>query len=149
MSLTITLPPTYGYTAGLALGVIPLMAFIQGNMSGICRKAARIAYPTPYATANEAASDPAKHRFNCAQRAHGNLLENMPQTIATLLWTGLFYPTAAPVLGGLWVVCRGIYAYGYIYGKSENGKGRLAGSGFWLCQLGLIGLSLAAAAKFV
>ena len=33
---------------------------------------------------------------------------------------------------------RIMYATGYTRADKENGKGRLAGSGFWLAQLGLV-----------
>lgn len=36
-----------------------------------------------------------------------------------------------------WIVFRMLYAKGYTRADKEGGKGRLAGSGFWLAQLGL------------
>ncbi|EME38981.1 hypothetical protein DOTSEDRAFT_92243 [Dothistroma septosporum NZE10] len=148
MPITLTLPTTYGYTAILALGAIPLLSFFQGMTVSSLRKAARVPYPNAYASAEQSKSSPEAYKFNCAQRAHGNLLENMPQTIAMLLFAGLFYPTATPVLGATWVVGRVLYAYGYITSK-ENGKGRSLGAVFWLGQLGLMGLCVSAGLKMI
>ncbi|KAK4609200.1 Microsomal glutathione S-transferase 3 [Fulvia fulva] len=142
------LPDTYGYTALLAVGVIPLMSFLQGTTVTTFRKAANVPYPNPYATAEQCKSSQEAYQFNCAQRAHGNLLENMPQTIAMLLFAGLFYPTATPVLGAVWVVGRVLYAYGYITSK-EGGKGRNVGGMFWIAQLGLLGLCVSAGLKLL
>lgn len=63
----------------------------------------------------------------------------MPQTIASLLFSGLFYPRAAPLLGATWIVFRAIFAYGYITSSKPEGRGRMYGSGgMWAAQLGLL-----------
>lgn len=144
-----TIPDGYGYTALIALGVIPLMGFVQGSVVTTLRQRAKVPYPNAYATHEQVKNSPEAYKFNCAQRAHGNLLENMPQTIATLLFSGLFYPQAAPILGLIWVVSRALYAYGYITSNKPSGKGRAIGGGFWIGQLGLIGLSATAAFKML
>lgn len=149
MSLSITVPQGYGYTVLVALGAIPLLAQIQGSISTSLRKPAQVPYPNHYATAEQAKSNQNAHKYNCAQRAHGNLLENMPQTIVSMLFAGLFYPTAAPILGVAWTAFRVVYAYGYIWSTKPQGKGRLYGSGMWLPQLGLWGLCIAAGLKML
>lgn len=67
-------------------------------------------------------------------------MENFPATIVSLLVVGLQYPKTAAITGGLWSVFRVIYATGYTRSDKEMGKGRLYGSGFWLCQFVLFGL---------
>lgn len=150
MPLAITIPDNYGYTALIALGVLPLMSFIQGSVVTSLRKPAKVPYPNHYATAEQVKASPEAYKFNCAQRAHGNFLENMPQTLALMLFNGLFYPTATPVLGGIWVLGRSLYAYGYITSTpGSNGKGRSIGSIFYLGQLGLLVLAVTSAIKMI
>lgn len=39
-------------------------------LTGGARKASGLKYPIPYATVEQAAKDPAAHRFNCCQVRH-------------------------------------------------------------------------------
>ncbi|RVX72517.1 hypothetical protein B0A52_03707 [Exophiala mesophila] len=148
MPQTITLPDGYGYAAVIALGLVPALAFVQGMVVTNLRKAAGVPYPNPYATHQQAKENPAAHKFNCAQRAHANLLENMSQTMAFVLFSALEYPNAAKYLGLGWVVARALYAYGYINDK-KTGKGRYLGGWFWFMQLPLLGLSVSTAIKLL
>lgn len=84
----------------------------------------------------------AAYRFNCAQRAHANLLESMPQTMLYILVAGVKWPIASTALGTAWVVLRAVYAHGYIYSNKPNGKGRYNGAAFWLCQGALWGMAV-------
>ena len=72
--------------------------------------------------------------------AHYNFLENLPFVVPSLLISGLRYPLTAAGMGVGWMVCRLIYAIGYTRSDKSDGKGRLVGSGFWLFQLGLMGM---------
>lgn len=81
-------------------------------------------------------------QFNCAQRAHGNFLENASQTMFFTLVAGLKYPQLATGLGAAWLACRSLFLYGYVYSGKPQGKGRLIGSFFWLVQGALWGLSV-------
>ncbi|KEF59970.1 glutathione S-transferase [Exophiala aquamarina CBS 119918] len=146
MPQTITLPDGYGYVALIALGLTPILSFVQGIVVTSFRKAAGVPYPNAYATPQQMKATPAAYHFNCAQRAHANLLENMPQTILSMLFSGLVHPRAATWLGGFWLACRVLYALGYVKGSGDDekgkGKGRMIGGGFWLAQFALIGLSI-------
>jgi glutathione S-transferase len=57
-----------------------------------------------------------------------------------MLVAGLQYPVTSSVLGVGWMVSRLVYALGYTRRDKSDGSGRLAGSTFWLFQLGLFGL---------
>lgn len=63
--------------------------------------------------------------------------------MGALLIAGLVYPKTAAGLGALWTASRYMYMYGYSKGEA-GGKGRYkkGGAGFWLGELGLIGLSV-------
>lgn len=131
---------TPSYVLAISLVATPFLAFAHGTVTGAKRKAAKIRYPNAYASDQEMKSNPAAHQFNRAQRAHAQFMENAPQTIVSMLVSGLVYPNATIVLGLGWYISRVLYLYGYVAGKEQNGQGRYLGSGFWLAQLGLIGL---------
>lgn len=113
------------------------------------RKPAGVPYPYAYASPEKAKENRDAYKFNCAQRAHGNLVENMPQTIAIMLFAGLEYPTATAALGAAWLGFRMVYAFGYIASQKKNGVGRMYGGGFWLMQAGLWALCLSTALKML
>ncbi|KAK5452236.1 hypothetical protein LTS15_007302 [Exophiala xenobiotica] len=144
-----TVPENYGYVVLVALGLTPVLAFAQGNVVTSLRKAAGVPYPNPYATPQQAKEKPAAYKFNCAQRAHANLLENMPQTMMYMLFAGLEYPTTTAALGAGWLFFRAMYAYGYIQGEKENGGSRLYGAPGWLIQGGLWALCISTALKML
>jgi len=78
--------------------------------------------------------------FNCAQRAHGNFLEQLALFMPALLVAGVRYPVASAVLGQIWNVGRVVYAIGYTQKDGKNGSGRLYGSVQYIGFFGLIGL---------
>jgi glutathione S-transferase len=106
--------------------------------TGHYRKAANVKYPAAYAPASR--TDAEAHRFNCAQRAHSNYVENQPSFLVVLLLAGVRFPITAAVLGAAWNVARYTYAVGYSQGE-ETGKGRYKGISFWFFQAGLAGLA--------
>ena len=83
----------------------------------------------------------ALYLWNCAQRAHGNFLENHTPVVVALLISGLLYPVTSALLGVGWSVSRVAYAVGYTQTQRSDGKGRLIGAPMWLFQLGLFGLT--------
>lgn len=122
------------------------IGFWHGARCGPFRKAAGVGYPTPYADSAMLGSASAEKKqslylWNCAQRAHGNYLENQPSIVAAMLIAGLRYPVASALLGAGWSVARVAYAVGYTKADRSDGKGRLIGAPMWLFQLGLFGLT--------
>ncbi|KAL3477361.1 hypothetical protein BJX99DRAFT_257611 [Aspergillus californicus] len=144
---SITIPDNYGQAIAISLGIIPVLSFLHGSIVGSIRKDAGVPYPHTYATVEQCKSNSKAHKFNCAQRAHANFLENAPQTMLSILVAGLKYPTLAAGLGAAWVFFRCLFLYGYIYSDKPQGKGRYIGSMFWLMQAGLWGLSAVGVAK--
>lgn len=96
------------------------MTFWQTILVSSARKAAKIKYPQVYATKEEEATNVAARKFNCAQRAHQNTLENVPQIIASLLIAGLSHPRTAAISGLLYVVGRIFFTLGYNSGEPKN-----------------------------
>jgi glutathione S-transferase len=82
----------------------------------------------------------ALYLFNCAQRAHYNFLENYVAAAPAALIAGLAYPRASAITFGIWNVFRIVYALGYTDKTRSDGKGRLAGSGFWIAEAVLFGM---------
>jgi glutathione S-transferase len=100
------------------------------------RKASGIKYPTPYATQEQADKDPKAFRFNLAQRAHANFVENLSSFVIALLIAGVRYPGPATYAGAAWVTGRLAYAYGYV---NLGPNGRLPG--YLVSQLGKMALT--------
>ncbi|KAL6862361.1 ER glutathione S transferase [Trichoderma novae-zelandiae] len=90
------------------------------------RKASGIPYPIAYATPEQAEKDVAAYRFNCAQRAHANFIENQTSALGALLISGLHFPLAAALFGATWSLGRTLYLYGYT--SSAGPKGRTFGA---------------------
>lgn len=118
------------------------LAFWHGARVTSYRQPAGVAYPNAYAvsTGGKPLSQ-AEYLFNCAQRAHGNYLENHTSFVAALLLAGLRYPIASAIIGLGWCVSRVLFAIGYTRTDKDKGQGRLVGLGFWLCQLALFGMT--------
>jgi glutathione S-transferase len=108
------------------------------------RRAAKITYPQHYASAGEMEAAPADrakalYLLNCAQRAHGNYMENHAIMLVLLFAGGLAYPVASAALAGVWMVGRVMYAVGYTDPNKERGAGRQRGALQYVGILGLLG----------
>lgn len=68
-------------------------------------------------------------------------LENHASAAMAMLMAGVEYPLTTTALGAGWLLGRMVYALGYTRKDRSDGKGRLAGSFFWLFQFGLFGLA--------
>ncbi|KAL7418927.1 hypothetical protein Q5752_006611 [Cryptotrichosporon argae] len=119
-----------GLSAYLALNVFQMMKVSSA------RKVADVKYPNLYASDAEAAADPKKFAFNCAQRAHQNTLENAPWLLASFLYLSLFHPKFATGAFSTWVAGRFFYTVNY---ASGNPSARNAGVAK-IAYLGLIPL---------
>ncbi|OJJ01449.1 hypothetical protein ASPVEDRAFT_634305 [Aspergillus versicolor CBS 583.65] len=145
--VAIDIPANYGYSIAVALGAIPVLGFLHGVVVGSFRKAAGVPYPHTYATVEQCKSNPKAYKFNCAQRAHANFLENAPQTMLSILVAGVKYPELAAGLGAAWAVFRVLFLHGYVYTDKAQGAGRYNGGLFWFMQAGLWGLSVFGVAR--
>ncbi|KAH8758162.1 hypothetical protein BGZ57DRAFT_637676 [Hyaloscypha finlandica] len=134
---TVTIDPAYGWVLLAATSTFFLNSYHSIN-TGNYRKKAKCPYPAAYAPADRTDED--AHRFNCAQRAHANHIENQPSAVAALLLAGLRFPIASALMGAGWTVSRYMYMVGYSKG-GEGGKGRYKGIYFWFFQAGLAALA--------
>lgn len=107
------------------------------------RNSAGVRHPGVYAStetidkARSAQEKRALYLFNCAQRAHHNILENYPTVLTGMLIAGLRYPNTAAAAGMVWIFGRILYALGYSSANESNvdGKGRFYYGGFHLSAL--------------
>ncbi|GAA6001167.1 hypothetical protein JCM10207_007441 [Rhodosporidiobolus poonsookiae] len=124
MSLLLAANPDLAYPLLVGtVGVYSVLVYAGAKVSG-ARKAAGVAYPAPYADNALAEKDDAARKFNCAQRAHMNTLENLPVFLLTLFHSSLFHPKAAAGAGALYLAGRFAYIAGYTTGdpkKRSNG----------------------------
>ncbi|GAA5931687.1 MAPEG family protein [Sporobolomyces koalae] len=124
MSLIPIIPADYSYVVATGtVGVYSLLMFQSIKVSA-ARKAAAVDYPAPYADNADAKKDIKAKKFNCAQRAHANTLENLPIFLLTLFHSGLYHPRLASIAGVIWVAGRVAYTLGYTTGdpaKRSNG----------------------------
>ncbi len=91
--------------------------------------------------------DEDKPKFNGAQRAHQNTLEQVPFFFITLIMAGLRHPEEAAGLGAGWIVARIVYSLGY-----WTGVPKYRFPGFLLTmaiQLSPIGFGISTAAGFL
>ncbi|KAI9789660.1 MAG: hypothetical protein M1833_002277 [Piccolia ochrophora] len=141
MSYTFQVPKDYGYVV-LITAFSMVLAVWHALQIGQFRKRAKVPFPHHYAPQRAYDKDArAANAFDCAQRAHGNYLENHPTVMMSMLVAGLEYPRSTAVLGGLWCVARIMYLVGYVTsGPGENGKRRRLGTWFFIPQVGLMGL---------
>jgi glutathione S-transferase len=120
MPFSIIVPDAYAYVLGVATSTSLVNLYLSANVA-LSRKPAGISYPTMYATEEQVAKNPAAYKFNCAQRAHGNFLENQSSFLIGLLVAGLRWPVVAAGLGAGYVVFRILYGIGYV-SKGPNGR---------------------------
>ncbi|KAI5780979.1 hypothetical protein EDC01DRAFT_261805 [Geopyxis carbonaria] len=142
MSLTtLVIPADYSYVL-VTLLLTGVVNQYHGILTGTRRKRANIPYPNAYATHEAANASLDAYQFNCAQRAHANYLENLPQFVISTAIAGLSHPRITAGLAGMWLVGRVLYARGYVNGNQESkGSGRYQGMMYVLGQLGVMGLA--------
>lgn len=121
-----------------------------GIRAGSYRRAAKVPHPSVHvstetiAKASSAQEKRAMYLFNCAQRAHHNVLENYSTVLSAMLIGGLKYPVSAASLGAVWVLGRIVYAFGYTSTSPKNvdGSGRFFNGGFHLAAVSHVALVL-------
>ncbi|MCJ8730980.1 hypothetical protein PDJAM_G00190710 [Pangasius djambal] len=130
MEILDMLPANFGYVILTYFYSWVMLTYLGVNV-GRARKKYDVKYPTMYSTKDEI--------FNCIQRAHQNTLEVYPQWLVFQTIAALVYPTAASVLGVIWVTSRFSYAWGYYTGNPAK---RMNGAYGYIGLFGVIILSL-------
>ncbi|KAK5669891.1 hypothetical protein QVD99_004267 [Batrachochytrium dendrobatidis] len=133
-----TLTHEHGYVLGVAV-TSALFVTSLGIRVGAARRAAKVPYPYMYAEVAAAEKDPAKYKFNCAQRAHQNTLEGYPVFLMLLGISAIEHPMYAVASGIVWIVGKHLYAQGYCTGDPDK---RVRGAFSYLGLLTLLGISI-------
>ncbi|KAI0796353.1 hypothetical protein BC629DRAFT_289787 [Irpex lacteus] len=136
-SLSIVVPKGYSYVVAAVVSTFWLTFFQTGNVE-ITRKRAKIEYPQAYAERAEAAASKDAQIFNCAQRAHQNTLEVLPQVYVSTLLVGLRYPILAASMCGFWTISRVFYTLGYSTGDAKKRTGIISVAGNLSTTFGLL-----------
>ncbi|KAJ7060472.1 hypothetical protein C8F01DRAFT_1253802 [Mycena amicta] len=119
MPFTITLSSDYAYVSGVFFSVVSLLIWQTITVNNL-RVKAGIQYPQLYADKEEMANSKDAMKFNCAQRAHQNTLENVtPIAICTTIVATIHPLLAAVALAG-WTLSRVAYTRGYLTGIPNN-----------------------------
>ncbi|KDR69218.1 hypothetical protein GALMADRAFT_256057 [Galerina marginata CBS 339.88] len=119
MSVTVTIPEGLQYVAGAVLFTVVVIQGLSQTVSRY-RKHAGIPYPQMYAEKAEVEKSRDALLFNCAQRAHQNMLEQIPLFYATTVISGLKYPIPTAAAAVVWNISRITYARGYLTGDPNN-----------------------------
>ncbi|KAM0755753.1 MAPEG-domain-containing protein [Meredithblackwellia eburnea MCA 4105] len=111
----VSYPQNFGYVV-LVGAAMPFLTTWMSLKVSKARKLAQIKYPNCYASHEQAEKDPLAKKFNCAQRAHANCLEELPTILFTLVVCGLEWPIFSAASGAMWILGRIMYTNGYISG---------------------------------
>ncbi|KAI0089303.1 membrane-associated proteins in eicosanoid and glutathione metabolism [Irpex rosettiformis] len=148
-TLTIVVPKGYSYVIAAVVSTFWL-TFYQTVNVGVRRKHAKIQYPQAYAEKAEAEASKEAKIFNCAQRAHHNTLEVLPQIYVGTLLVGLKYPIFAATICSFWTFSRVFYTLGYTSGDVNKRVNYISIPGNMAAFFGLVlGGSTVVAFKFL
>ncbi|KAN0134294.1 MAPEG family [Lactarius tabidus] len=118
-SVAINIPAGYSWVLVSIFSIIPVLHF-QSSVVVRARRAAGIRYPQLYAEKAQQEVSKDAMKFNCAQRAHQNTLENVPLIVLSTLISAIHHPTYAAVGCGIWSFGRILYTLGYSTGEPNG-----------------------------
>ncbi|RLN97481.1 hypothetical protein BBJ28_00003737 [Nothophytophthora sp. Chile5] len=115
----ITLQPAHGYIPLLIAGS-GLVVYWAAFKVGAARRKYKIPYPQMYADKDSKNAN----EFNCVQRAHQNVLENIPVFYALLATSAyvsrVYRPTIAAAAGAVRILGFIVYVKGYTTGDAKK-----------------------------
>ncbi|PVU99735.1 hypothetical protein BB559_000456 [Furculomyces boomerangus] len=120
----IVLSRDFAYDA-LVVVVMSIQCYASGMMGLKYRKKYNVHHPDMGCGRHaEKLTDEEWEDFNSVIRVHQNYVEQLPIVISSVLIGGLYYPKIAAGMGGLYIVGRMVYIYGYVV---HGASGRMAG----------------------
>eukprot|EP00123_Amoebidium_parasiticum_P019433 comp25398_c0_seq1/m.46991 comp25398_c0_seq1/g.46991 ORF comp25398_c0_seq1/g.46991 comp25398_c0_seq1/m.46991 type:complete len:147 (-) comp25398_c0_seq1:253-693(-) len=125
----------HGYVVGALTGSAIIVQIYGAGLVVKARKEYDVKYPKLYADGDSEAAT----KFNCVQRGHQNVLENIATHYMLTMVSSLYRPGVAAIASGIRALGFVFYMKGYASGK-PNGryKGAFGFIGFFM-QLGLVG----------
>ncbi|TMW56475.1 hypothetical protein Poli38472_006485 [Pythium oligandrum] len=137
MGVPIILEKEHGY-----LLFVVVVLFIVNAWAGVKVGKARKLYDVPYPEMYAEKSNKNAKAFNCVQRAHQNMLENMPLFLVLLFTSAIFRPQAAAIFGLIRVLGFAVYVQSYASGDPTK---RFRGAFGYIGLLGSLYLTIEAA----
>jgi len=128
--MSIVIPERYPLVIATATGTVALNIYQYLNVRSH-RKASGIKYPQLYAEKAEVDKNPLALKYNCAQRAHQNTLENLTHVIMMSFISGLKFPIVTSGLLGAWILGRYLWTVEYSTGDPNNRTGIIHKSGIF------------------
>ncbi|KAG2518545.1 hypothetical protein BBJ29_003059 [Phytophthora kernoviae] len=114
-AVRVTLQPAHGFIPLVVIG-----AGLVGTWAGIKVNVARKKYNIPCPQMYAAKKDKNANEFNCVQRAHQNVLENIPTFYAMLATSSIYRPKLAAAAGVIRIAGFIMYVKGYSSGDPKK-----------------------------
>ncbi|KAG7382084.1 Microsomal glutathione S-transferase 3 [Phytophthora pseudosyringae] len=137
--IQVELQPAHGFVPLLVVFLL-FVNMWAGIKVGKARKLYGIEYPQMYAEQ----SDKNAKAFNCVQRGHQNIMENVPIFLALIFTSSIYRPQIAAIASFVRIMGFILYMRGY---SSGDPKKRMQGSFGYLGLLLNIGLSVEASLR--
>ncbi|TMW56474.1 hypothetical protein Poli38472_006484 [Pythium oligandrum] len=126
--------------------LVIVLLFIVNTWAAIKVGKARKLYDVPYPEMYAEKSNKNAKAFNCVQRAHQNVLENIPLFLVFLFTSAIFRPQFAAIFGLIRVLGFVAYVQGYASGDPTK---RYRGAIGYIGLLGGLVLTIEAALKLL
>ncbi|KAG1710788.1 hypothetical protein DVH05_013513 [Phytophthora capsici] len=130
----VELQPAHGFVPLLVV-LLLFVNFWAGIKVGKARKLYGVEYPQMYAEQ----SDKNAKAFNCVQRGHQNIMENIPIFLALMFTSSIYRPQIAAIASFVRILGFIAYMRGY---SSGDPKKRLQGTFGYLGLLGNVVLTV-------
>ncbi|RLN97480.1 hypothetical protein BBJ28_00003736 [Nothophytophthora sp. Chile5] len=114
--IQVELQPAHGYVPLLVV-LLLFVNFWAGHKVSGARKKYGVEYPQQ--------SDKNAKAFNCVQRGHQNILENIPMFLVLFLLSAVYRPQIAAIAGLVRIIAFAVYMNGY---SSGDPKKRMQGA---------------------
>ncbi|TMW56477.1 hypothetical protein Poli38472_006487 [Pythium oligandrum] len=141
MGVPVILESGHGY-----IMLVVVLLFAVSMWAGIKVAKARTLYDVPYPEMYAERSHKNAKAFNCVQRAHQNMLENVPIFLAFLFTSSIFRPRVAAICGLIRVLGFIVYVISYSSGDPTKRVRAVFG---YIGALGSIGLTIEAAFRLL
>lgn len=132
---SIVLPSDFKYVLA-ALSLLPIVNLYLDSSVMKARSKAKVPLPQLFATPEEAAADPEKQRFNCAQKSALNFSEHVGSAVAASIVVGFHAPKISGALTAAFAIGRIFYHQGYSSGDpKKRSQGYIGSIGYVLLTL--------------
>ncbi|KAF4139126.1 MAPEG family [Phytophthora infestans] len=136
VGIQLELQPAHGFVP-LVVVLLHVVNTWAGHQIGVARKKYGVDYPQMYAEKSEKNAK----AFNCVQRGHQNIVENIPSFVGLFFPSALYRPQVATAAGLVRILGFVVYMRGYSSGDPQK---RMQGAFGHFALLVNVGLSVEA-----